>query len=102
MISGNWFAPIADFSLLDRLDFTCDDPALDASDGGDDPRLSARLGLGPGDSFWSRDVGVRELIGQQRMKPLRRIGDLKSSIWPDDESVDEFITTIRRWRSEGG
>ena len=26
----------------------------------------------------------------------------KADFWPSEESVDEFITTIRQWRDEGG
>jgi hypothetical protein len=25
----------------------------------------------------------------------------RDDIWPEDESVDEFIETVRRWRREG-
>jgi hypothetical protein len=25
----------------------------------------------------------------------------KATFWPDDESIDDFIATVRRWRDEG-
>jgi hypothetical protein len=39
---------------------------------------------------------------EQGVKPLTR-EDLKAmaGVWPDDESIDDFIAAVRRWRSEG-
>lgn len=44
---------------------------------------------------------LERLIKQQGTKPfsievLRAMGD----VWPEDESVDEFLATFRRWRDE--
>ena len=45
---------------------------------------------------------LENLVREQGIKPmtieeLRAMGDL----WPEDESVDDFIYTVRKWRSEG-
>lgn len=46
---------------------------------------------------------LRRLILQRGITPitvdqLRAMGDL----WPEDESVDDFIAAVRRWRDEEG
>jgi len=33
-------------------------------------------------------------------RPVRRLEDLWGDFWPKDESVDDFISTVRRWRRE--
>jgi hypothetical protein len=35
---------------------------------------------------------------QQRPALIQRLEDLQGDFWPKDESVDEFIETVRRWR----
>lgn len=45
---------------------------------------------------------LRKLIDERGIKPisanqLRAMGDL----WPEDESVDDFIAAVREWRREG-
>jgi len=45
---------------------------------------------------------LRKLIDEQGIKPitleqLHAMGDL----WPEDESVDDFIAAVREWRREG-
>ena len=39
---------------------------------------------------------------QQRSgcEPVQRLEDLWSDFWPEDESVDDFISAVRRWRRE--
>lgn len=39
---------------------------------------------------------------QQRSgcKPVQRLEDLWGDFWPEDESVDDFISAVRRWRRE--
>jgi hypothetical protein len=46
---------------------------------------------------------LQKLIERQGAGPIN-FDDLlaKADFWPEDESVDEFIATIRRWRDEGG
>jgi len=48
-------------------------------------------------------VDVETLAKQQGVGPLdfaqaRRLG----RFWPKDESIDDFVATVRRWRDEGG
>jgi hypothetical protein len=42
------------------------------------------------------------LAREQGVKPIKSIDDLRGDFWPDDESADEFVETIRQWRREGG
>jgi hypothetical protein len=39
---------------------------------------------------------------EQWIKPLTRV-DLEAmgGVWPEDESIDDFIAAVRQWRSEG-
>ena len=39
---------------------------------------------------------------QQRSgcEPAQRLEDLWGDFWPEDESVDDFISAVRRWRRE--
>ena len=44
---------------------------------------------------------LERLIAEKGVKPmsrevLRSMGDL----WPEDENIDDFINTLREWRSE--
>jgi hypothetical protein len=32
--------------------------------------------------------------------PLRRLEDLRGDFWPEDEDIETFLKTIRRWRDE--
>ena len=48
-------------------------------------------------------VYVETLAKQQGVGPLdfakaRRLG----RFWPQDESIDDFVATVRRWRDEEG
>jgi predicted transcriptional regulator len=46
----------------------------------------------------------RELVelAQQQGAPVAvRFEDLLGDFWPEDESADEFIATLREWRREG-
>jgi hypothetical protein len=45
---------------------------------------------------------LMKLAEEQGVKPLD-FDELrkKADFWPEDESIDEFIATIRKWRDEG-
>ena len=48
-------------------------------------------------------VDVETLARQQGVGPLnfskaRKLG----RFWPQDESIDDFVATVRRWRDEEG
>ena len=39
---------------------------------------------------------------EQGVKPLTPADlDAMRGVWPDDESIDDFIAAVRQWRSEG-
>lgn len=43
-----------------------------------------------------------KLAEEQGVKPLT-LDDLEAmrGVWPEDESIDDFIAAVRQWRSEG-
>ena len=43
---------------------------------------------------------VKTRQGQQRSAKIQQLEDLQGDFWPEDESVDEFIEAVRRWRHE--
>ncbi|MGD9893246.1 MAG: hypothetical protein AB7R89_18735 [Dehalococcoidia bacterium] len=62
----------------------------------------SRLAM-PGHSFFAAPTSdLATLAAQQGVKPAKHFDDLLGNSWPEDESVDEFISTIRQWRREGG
>ncbi|HXG63663.1 MAG TPA: hypothetical protein VNO70_01060 [Blastocatellia bacterium] len=43
-----------------------------------------------------------KMAEEQGVKPLDFDAlRAKADFWPEDESIDDFIATIRRWRDEG-
>ena len=50
--------------------------------------------------FWT-GYDVATLAEEQGVQPVQSLDDLWGDFWPEDESVDEFIETVRRWRREG-
>ena len=103
-------------TLVDRLD---DDDAevalsylreiLDAESTASEPRrksLDERMGppIVSGREFFAEKPrpDVMELAREQGVLPISSFDDLLGDFWPEDESVDEFIETVRRWRREGG
>ena len=48
--------------------------------------------------FW-QDVDILQLARQQRVEPVTDFAALLGG-WPDDESIDEFMTTVRDWRRQ--
>lgn len=49
--------------------------------------------------FWD-GATVEELAEIQGVKPLDALSALQGDFWPEDESVDDFLTAIRQWRRE--
>jgi NAD-dependent oxidoreductase involved in siderophore biosynthesis len=43
---------------------------------------------------------VWELAKQQGVKPIRSIKELQGDFWPEDESVDDFLSWLRASRQE--
>jgi hypothetical protein len=48
------------------------------------------------------EVDIWRLAKEQGVEPVRDISSLYGDFWPEDESVEEFLVTLRRWRQEGG
>ncbi len=42
------------------------------------------------------------LAAEQGVRLITSPDDLRADFWPEDESIDEFVETIRQWRREGG
>jgi hypothetical protein len=40
------------------------------------------------------------ILQEQGVKPVECLADLKGDFWPEEDSIDEFIATVRRWRRE--
>ncbi len=41
------------------------------------------------------------LADAQGVSPIHDIDELVADFWPEDESIEDFIATVREWRSEG-
>ena len=50
-------------------------------------------------AFWE-DLTVEQIARRQGVRPFRSVEELKADFWPEDESIDDFIETIHRWREE--
>lgn len=55
-----------------------------------------RLANNGGHAAW-QDVTLDQLRIEQGVKPLKDLSDLAGD-WPEEDSVDEFIESLRRWR----
>lgn len=56
---------------------------------------------------WGQQVGdvwhgksVQKLAEEQGVQPVQNIMEHRVDFWPPEESVDEFIATVRQWRDE--
>lgn len=47
-------------------------------------------------------IDLVTLIVRQRVSPIASIDELRGDFWPEDESVDELVNTLRDWRRAGG
>ncbi|HYI14344.1 MAG TPA: hypothetical protein VEX37_03060 [Thermomicrobiales bacterium] len=45
---------------------------------------------------------LSEIAREQGVEPISDLSSLRADFWPEDESVDEMVETIRKWRREGG
>jgi len=53
-------------------------------------------------SFGERIPSLEELSREQEPRTVSDLMVLAEGLWPEDEDVEEFIQTVRRWRREGG
>jgi hypothetical protein len=44
---------------------------------------------------------VWELARRQGVKPIENIDELRGDFWPEDESVDDFLSWVRELRNGG-
>jgi hypothetical protein len=51
-------------------------------------------------TFFDIHYTIDQLATQQGVQPIIDIKQLAADFWPEDESVDEFIDTVRQWRRE--
>ena len=99
-ISPSFLAPLMSEAWLDRIDFREGDDVPPGSSS--IPAKSDRGSLWDlSGSFW-RGTSLAELAIYQRVSPIVDIASLSGDFWPEDESVDEFIEAIGRWRDEAG
>jgi hypothetical protein len=50
-------------------------------------------------TFYSH-ISVEELAEQQGVVPVTDLSKLAGDFWPEDESSEEFIWTLRQWRTQ--
>jgi hypothetical protein len=48
----------------------------------------------------SARAALRELAKQQSIKPVTELSLLRGNFWPENESIDDLIKTVRAWRNE--
>jgi hypothetical protein len=41
---------------------------------------------------------IEQLMAEQGTGPITDVSVLHGNFWPEEESVDEFVATIREWR----
>ena len=54
-----------------------------------------------GTSFFDGKTDLEALAAQQRVSTVSDFDSLLGDFWPEEESADQFIATIREWRREG-
>ncbi len=50
------------------------------------------------------ETRLEKLAAEQGVRPIEDFDAFMEEcedVWPEDESIDEFIETVRRWRREG-
>jgi len=41
---------------------------------------------------------IEELMAEQGTAPITDVSELHGDFWPEEESVEDFVATIREWR----
>jgi len=52
--------------------------------------------------FYSVCTELEELAAHEGIAVVTNFDDLLGDFWPEDESEEEFNSTVRKWRLEGG
>lgn len=50
-------------------------------------------------SFYAH-YSIEELARQQGVRPVEEFDRILGDFWPNEESAEEFLSTLRRWRQE--
>lgn len=50
--------------------------------------------------FSEQPISLEELVRQQGASPVTDFDSLLGDFWPEDESADDLIAAVRRWRHE--
>ena len=45
-------------------------------------------------------IDLEQLAAEQGVRPLQRLEDLRADFWPEDETADQIIAAVRKWRRE--
>lgn len=51
-------------------------------------------------AFYDRPLELEELALKQGIQPVKDFEKLLGDFWPDAESVEDFISTLNKWRTE--
>jgi len=51
-------------------------------------------------SFIDWRIDLDALAERQGVKVCNSLNELKGDFWPEDEDIDEFVSTVRQWRRE--
>ena len=49
---------------------------------------------------WIKAMESKSVDPTAQVPPLQSLEELWGNFWPDDESIDDFISTVRQWRQE--
>ena len=52
--------------------------------------------------FGQPQADLQTLAARQGVHPVTNFDDLLGDFWPEEETADEFVATVRQWRREGG
>ena len=52
--------------------------------------------------FGQPQADLQTLAARQGVHPVTNFNDLLGDFWPEEETADEFVATMREWRREGG
>jgi hypothetical protein len=45
------------------------------------------------------EIDLDDMVLQQQVKPVADIQALGGTFWPEEETEEEFLTTLRKWRN---
>lgn len=95
------------YDILKRIESTSSDPKTVTTDISHSSLVSEAVPTGQqtqvgdthqwlGNDFWE-SLSVYELAQRQAVTPIDNIDALRTNDWPDDELIDEFVTTLQTW-----